>query len=75
MKNTGESKVEFIERKFEEVEGGYYDDSGFYITPDGSKFTKIIIKGFWDDQGYYFNKDGYDITGIKIIKCQYRWIL
>ena len=27
----------FIDRKFEEVEGGYYDDYGFYYTPNGSK--------------------------------------
>jgi hypothetical protein len=26
----------FFDRKFEEVEGGYYDDDGFYFTPNGS---------------------------------------
>ncbi len=34
------TKKTFIERKFEEVEGGQYDENGFYYTPDGSK--KII---------------------------------
>ncbi len=27
----------FVERDFEEVEGGHYDDYGFYHTPNGSK--------------------------------------
>lgn len=40
----------FIDRKFEKVEGGYYDND-FYYTPDGS---------FWDPDGYYFNSEGYD---------------
>ncbi len=26
----------FVDRKFEQVEGGYYDEEGFYYTPDGS---------------------------------------
>ncbi len=26
----------FVDRKFEEVDGGYYDDDGFYYTPNGS---------------------------------------
>jgi len=26
----------FVNREFEEVEGGYYE-AGFYFTPDGSK--------------------------------------
>ncbi len=28
----------FIEKEFKEVEGGYYDDYGFYNTLNGSKF-------------------------------------
>jgi len=27
----------FIEREFKEVEGGDYDEFGFYHTPNGSK--------------------------------------
>jgi hypothetical protein len=26
----------FKEREFTEVEGGYYDDNNFYLTPNGS---------------------------------------
>jgi len=39
------------EREFEEIEGGVYNDNGFYITPNGS---------FWDPDGVYFNREGYD---------------
>ncbi len=28
---------EFIEKEFKEVEGGKYDEYGFYYTPNGSK--------------------------------------
>ena len=41
-------------REFTEVEGGKYDDLGFYHTPNGS---------FWDCDGVYFNKDGKDVHG------------
>ena len=51
----------FVERKFEEVEGGYYDDYGFYYTPNGSKL--ILTTGFWDADGFYFNKEGFDKHG------------
>lgn len=67
----------FTERKFKEVEGGYYDND-FYFTPNGS---------FWDPDGYYFNREGYDKHSkiflkntlnifflIKITKLN-RWIL
>lgn len=43
--------VHFAERSFEEVEGGYYDRNGWYLTPNGS---------FWDENGEYFNRDGID---------------
>lgn len=33
----------FIERDFEEVAGGKYDDNGFYTTPNGSKIRYIFI--------------------------------
>lgn len=41
-KKTGNK---FIEREFKEVKGGYYDDYGFYYTPNGSKsiLSNIII--------------------------------
>ena len=44
----------FCERPFEEVEDGYYDDRGFYITPNGS---------FWDDEQTYYNHLGFDRHG------------
>lgn len=36
-KENKDTKKEFVERKFEEVEGGEYDEYGFYYTPNGSK--------------------------------------
>jgi hypothetical protein len=42
------------QREFKEVEGGKYDDLGFYRTPNGS---------FWDPDGIYFNKEGKDSHG------------
>ena len=44
----------FDNKKFIEVEGGYYDDNGFYYTLNGS---------FWDDEKTYFNKNGVDSHG------------
>jgi hypothetical protein len=40
MESTPQTK-EFIVREFEEVEGGEYDDEGFYETPNGSKKEKL----------------------------------
>jgi hypothetical protein len=31
----------FVEREFEEVNGGYLGEDGFYYTPNGSKKIKI----------------------------------
>jgi hypothetical protein len=42
------------DRDFEEVEGGYYDHNGNYLTPNGS---------FWDENQNYFNRDGFDKFG------------
>ena len=42
---------EFFERNKEETEDGYYDDRGFYTTPNGS---------FWDENDTYFNRFGFD---------------
>lgn len=39
------------DREFHEVEGGLYNEHGFYVTPNGS---------FWDPDGIYFNKEGCD---------------
>lgn len=39
------------DREFQEVEGGFYTEQDFYVTPNGS---------FWDPDGIYFNRDGYD---------------
>ena len=48
------SNPKFIEREFSENIDGYYDDEGFFNTPNGS---------FWDPDGVYFNKEGYDKHG------------
>ena len=39
MNTRGNKDQKFVEREFCEVEGGYYDEFGFYYTPDGSKNT------------------------------------
>ena len=44
----------FFDRPFEEVEGGYIDDRGFYVTPNGS---------FWDEDHNYFNHFGFNKYG------------
>lgn len=51
---NSESKNQFYERPFVEVEGGYIDDRGFYTTPNGS---------FWDEDHNYFNHLGFDSEG------------
>jgi hypothetical protein len=33
----------FVERPFQEVEGGEYDENGFYYTPEGSKIQNQLI--------------------------------
>ena len=45
---------EFFERNKEETEDGFYDDRGFYTTPNGS---------FWDENETYFNRFGFDKHG------------
>jgi hypothetical protein len=47
---------DFREKQFSEVPGGYYDNYGFYFTPNGS---------FWDPDGVYFNREGNDKHGGK----------
>ena len=44
----------FWERPYEEEEGGYIDDRGFYTSLNGS---------FWDDDHTYFNHLGFDKHG------------
>jgi hypothetical protein len=44
----------FQDRDFEEVEGGYHDHNGNYLTPNGS---------FWDENLTYYNRDGFDKHG------------
>ena len=51
---TPMKNVPLKDRDFEEVEGGYYDNNGFYFTPNGS---------FWDDNCNYFNREGLDRHG------------
>lgn len=36
-KNQNKVNTAFIVREFQEVIGGWYDDYGFYYTPNGSK--------------------------------------
>lgn len=36
------------------VEGGKFNEAGFYELPDGA---------FYDPLGNYFDKNGYDLTG------------
>lgn len=54
-KNEEEIEVKqpliYQEREFTTVEGGIYNEEGFYITPNGS---------FWDPDLVYFNREGYD---------------
>jgi hypothetical protein len=54
MESDNRHQLPEVERSFEEVEGGFWDQNGFYVTPNGS---------FWDDQFYYFNRWGWDING------------
>ena len=55
MESNDELRDAFYEKhEIEEVEGGYYDDNGFYILPDGD---------FYDPDGVYFDKDGKDKFG------------
>lgn len=54
MEPKAESKEEFFERSFEETEDGFYDERGFFTTPNGS---------FWDDEKVYFNHLGFDKHG------------
>ena len=46
--------AEFKEREFEKTSEGWYDDMGFYNTPNGS---------FWNPDGVYFNREGFDKYG------------
>lgn len=38
------SNKTFVDRRFEEVPGGEYDEFGFYHTPEGSKKIFIYLK-------------------------------
>jgi len=38
INNQNKNNSEFVVREFEEVKGGWYDEYGFYYTPNGSKF-------------------------------------
>ena len=53
-KEIEEENKTFCERPFEEVDDGFYDDRGFYTSPNGS---------FWDDDHTYFNHFGFDRHG------------
>ena len=53
-KNNLIPNEEFFERNKEETEDGFYDDRGFYTTPNGS---------FWDENDTYFNRFGFDKHG------------
>ena len=49
-----QSEQPFYDKSFQEIEGGYIDDRGFYTTPNGS---------FWDENHNYFNHLGFDSHG------------
>jgi hypothetical protein len=51
---SNKNNNELIDRPFEIVPGGEYDQYGCYHTPEGS---------FWDPDGVYFNKNGLDRHG------------
>lgn len=53
--NAAAAKKEFVSREFKEVEGGRYDELGFYILPNQ--------EGFFDPDGYYFDGEGFDKFG------------
>lgn len=54
-KEEAAAKEEFLAcGEFEEVEGGQYDEHGFYRLPDGD---------YYDPDGIYFNKEGKDKYG------------
>jgi len=48
------NKEFYIDRSFHECEYGFYDEEGFYHTPNGS---------FWDNDKEYFNHFGFDRNG------------
>ena len=49
-----QSEQPFYDKSFQEIEGGYIDDRGFYTTQNGS---------FWDEDHNYFNHLGFDSHG------------
>ena len=51
--STEEAKP-FFERPYQEEEGGYIDERGFYTSLNGS---------FWDNEHTYFNSLGFDKHG------------
>jgi hypothetical protein len=72
MNNKTESK--FVDREFKEVENGYYDDYGFYYTPNGSKDNLFIIKvSGMPTMFILIRKDMIDMVKIKFLKL--RWLL
>ena len=46
--------VKLLKEEIEAIEGGNYDEDGFYILPD---------KSFYDPLGYFFDQDGNDTVG------------
>ena len=43
---TDKKNINYVDREFQEVSGGYYDDYGFYYTPNGSKFRYLLKTKF-----------------------------
>lgn len=37
MQNQNSIQGKFIEKEFQEVPGGYFDEHNFYFSPNGSK--------------------------------------
>ena len=51
---NGKPLITTSRAKIEAIEGGTYDQDGFYVLKDGS---------FYDPLGYYFDQDGIDEAG------------
>lgn len=49
-----ESTIKLTRAEIEKIEGGAFDEEGFYVFKDGS---------FYDPDGYLFNQWGFDDQG------------
>ena len=47
MERRSDKGDPLVPREIKEVEGGYYDDMGFYILPDGGKSLNSINNAYF----------------------------